>query len=94
MADVEVTCIRKSLSPIGHGQITHIGNPAAGWMWSREQVIESIGANTNSFYVFDRATMKRAYIGVVVSPGVPPSLSTYADGKWTEHLMHLPQCGT
>ena len=53
MPDVQVTCITKPhpLSP--HEHITHLGNSRAGWKWTREQVIASIDAKTNTFFVID-----------------------------------------
>lgn len=93
VADVPVTCIRKPFPYSTHEHITHIGNPAAGWMWTREQVIQSIEAKTNTFYVFDAATGKRAYIGVYrPSDGRHPWLQTYADGQWNNNLLALQQC--
>src|ERR1700757_3205439 len=65
MADVKVTCITKPHPQSPHEHITHLGNPAAGWKWTREQVIESIDAKQNTFYVIDPRTGKRANIGVV-----------------------------
>jgi hypothetical protein len=92
MADVQVTCITKPhpLSP--HEHITHLGNPAAGWIWTREQVISSIEAKTNSFYVIDPNTGKRSDVGVVRSEGKAPYLRTYADGYWNNNLLSLNQC--
>lgn len=94
MADVIVTCISISAGSIfpSHEHITHIGNPAAGWRWTKEQVIASIDAKTNTFYVVDPKTDKRAYIGVFRQPGRQPWLQTYADGIWNNNLLSLPQC--
>jgi hypothetical protein len=48
MADVKFTCIGKPHPPQSpHEHIRHLGNPSAGWKWTREQVIASIEANTN-----------------------------------------------
>jgi hypothetical protein len=92
MADVLVTCITKPdpLSP--HEHITHIGNPAAGWIWTREQVIASIEAKTNTFYVLDPFTGRRSNVGVVRSTGKAPYLRTHADGDWNDNLLSLDQC--
>lgn len=92
MADVIVTCIVKPDPYSSHEHITHIGNRAAGWMWSREQVIASIEAKTNTFYVIDPLSGKRSYIGVIRQIGKPSYLRTYADGVWTNNLLSLPQC--
>jgi hypothetical protein len=92
MADVRVTCITKPdpLSP--HEHITHLGNPAAGWKWTREQVIASIEAKTNTFFVIDPYTGKRSDVGVVRPVGRNPYLRTYADGDWNDNLLSLNQC--
>jgi hypothetical protein len=93
VADVLVTCITKSNPQDRYEHITHIGNPAAGWRWTREQVIASIDAKTNTFFVFDPVARKRAYIGVIrPSDGRAPYLQTYADGAWNDYLLALPQC--
>ncbi|TCV85865.1 DUF3892 domain-containing protein [Sulfurirhabdus autotrophica] len=92
MADVQVTCILKSHPQSTHEHITHLGNPAANWIWTRESVISSIDAKTNTFYVLDVANSKRADIGVVRETGKAPYLRTYADGRWNNNLLSLNQC--
>jgi hypothetical protein len=91
MADVKVTCIKKPhpLSP--HEHITHLGNPPS-WEWPREKVIASIENGTNTFYVRDPKTGKRAEIGVVYPKGRAPFLRTHADGYWSDNLLALDQC--
>jgi hypothetical protein len=92
MADVRVTCITKPhpLSP--HEHITHLGNPRAGWKWTREEVIASIDAGTNTFYVEDPVTGKRSGVAVVRAAGRAPYLRTHADGLWNDNLLSLNQC--
>lgn len=92
MTDVQVTCITKphSLSP--HEHITHLGNPTVDWYWPREMVIQSIEAKTNTFYVLEPGSGKRADIGVVREPDKAPYLRTYADGCWNDNLLSLNQC--
>lgn len=92
MADVQVTCITKPDPSSPHEHITHLGNPGAGWKWTREQVIASIDAGTNTFYVIDRYTKKRAEVGVVRPSGRNPYVRTYADGDWNDNLLSLNQC--
>lgn len=92
MADVQVTCIRKPHPQSPHEHITHIGNPQAGWEWTREQVIASIEARTNTFYVLDPYTGKRSDVGVVHLAGKAPYLRTHADGDWNNNLLSLNQC--
>jgi hypothetical protein len=92
MADVQVTCITKPHPQSPHEHITHVGNPSAGWKWAREQVITSIEARTNTFFVIDDRTGKRADVGVVRQNGRAPYLRTYADGVWNDNLLSLNQC--
>jgi hypothetical protein len=92
MVDVQVTCITKLHPQSPHEHITELGNPRAGWKWPREQVIASIDAKTNTFYVVDPRTGKRVNVGVVRTAGHPPYLRTYADGIWTDNLLSLDQC--
>lgn len=53
MADVQVTCITKPHPQSPPEHITHLGNPAVGWKWTREEVIASIDAKANTFFVID-----------------------------------------
>jgi hypothetical protein len=92
MADARVTCIIKAHPQSPHEHITHVGNPAERWMWTREDVIASIDAQTNTFYVLDHVSGKRADVGVVREAGKAPYLKTYADGQWNNNLLSLNQC--
>jgi len=92
MADVQVTCIIKPNPQSPHEHITHLGNPTAGWIWTREQVIASIEAKTNTFYVLEPLSGKRADVGVIREPGKAPYLRTHADGRWNNNLLSLSQC--
>jgi len=91
MTDVQVTCITKPhpLSP--HEHITHLGNPSAGWKWTREQVIASIDAGSNKFFVKDPYG-KRSDVAVVRPAGRAAYLRTHADGDWNDNLLSLNQC--
>lgn len=91
MADVQVTCIIKPHPFSPHEHITHLGNPPR-WVWTREQVINSIETGTNTFYVVDPISRKRANVGVVREAGKVPYLRTYADGVWNDNLLSLNQC--
>ena len=91
MPDVQVTCITKPHPQSPHEHITHLGG--ANWKWTREQVIASIDAKTNTFYVLDPRTGKRANVGVVrPTDGRAPFVQTYADGDWNNNLLSLGQC--
>jgi len=92
MADCRITCIRKPDRFSRHEHITHVGNPEAGWMWKREDVIASIELKTNTFYVLDPNNYKRSEVGVVREAGKLPYLRTYADGDWNDNLLSLNQC--
>lgn len=92
MADAQVTCITKPNVHSAHEHITHLGNPVGKWMWTREQVIASIDAKSNTFYVLDPANGKRADIGVVRESGKAPYVRTYADGQWNNNLLSFNQC--
>jgi len=87
MADVQVTCINKQPRDNTHEGITHLGG--SGWRWPRQQVIESIEAKTNTFYT--KVSGNRGDIGVVNGPN-GKYLRTYADGKWNDNLLSLPEC--
>lgn len=91
MADVQVTCIIKPHPQSPHEHITHVGNPP-NWLWTREQVINSIETRTNTFFVRDPFTGKRADIAVVRGVGKVPYLRTHADGYWNDNLLSLNQC--
>jgi hypothetical protein len=71
--------------------ITHLGGP--GWKWTREAVIQSIENRSNTFFVIDAATGRRADVGTVrPTDGRAPFLQTYADGVWNNNLLSLPEC--
>ncbi len=91
MADVLVTCINKKDRNSSHEGITHLGNPNAGggWKWTRADVIASIEAKTNTFYTYVNGN--RGNIGVVNGPN-GKYVRTYADGKWNDNLLSLPEC--
>jgi hypothetical protein len=92
MADVQVTCITKPHPQSSHEHITHLGNPAGNWKWAREQVIASIEAKSNTFFVRDPKSGKRADVGVVYPENRAPYVRTYADGVWNDNLLSLNQC--
>jgi hypothetical protein len=92
MSDVRITCITKSVPNGSHEHITRAGNPAANWEWRVEEIIESIEAKTNTFFVVDPNTGKRADVGVVRPTGRRPYIRTYADGVWNDNLLSLTAC--
>lgn len=87
MADVQVKCINKQSRNDPHEGITHLGGD--GWKWTRQQVITSIEEKTNSFFTLVKGN--HANVGVVNGPN-GKFLRTYADGKWNDNLLALPEC--
>lgn len=92
MADVRITCITKSHPQGGNEFITHVGALDGRWRWTKEQTIRSIEDKSNTFFVVDAASGKRADVGVVRPSVGTPYLRTYADGIWTDNLLSLPAC--
>jgi len=91
MSDVQITHIRKPNRNSTHEHITHAGNPPT-WFWIREDIIKSIEQKTNTFYVVDRYSGKRANVGVVYPDDHrSPYIRTYADGDWNDNLLSLPE---
>ena len=93
MQEYEVTCINKPNRSSSHEHITHIGNIAGNWRLTREDAIRRIDSKESAFYTVDRSTGKKVYIGVVREAGRSPYLRTYADGKWSDNLLALAECG-
>ena len=87
MADVQVTCVNKQSRQNPHEGITHLGG--ATWRWTRQEVINSINAGTNTFYTF--ANGKRADVGVV-NGSSGQYVRTHADGQWNDNLLALGEC--
>lgn len=87
MADVRVMCINKLPRNNTHEGITHLGG--SGWHWTRQQVIDSINARTNTFFTFENG--KRAEVGIVHGQN-GDYLRTHADGQWNDNLLALPEC--
>lgn len=90
MSDVQITCITKNVHSNPHESITHVGGTGGGgWRWTKQQVVDSIRAGTNTFYTLVKGN--RADVGVVDGPS-GPYLRTHADGKWNDNLLALPEC--
>lgn len=87
MSDAQVTCINKQPRNNTHEGITHLGG--TNWKWTRQEVINSINAKTNTFYTMSNG--QRADIGVVEGAN-GPYVRTYANGEWTDNLLALPEC--
>lgn len=87
MADVQVRCINKQPRNDTHHGITHLGGD--GWKWTRDEVVRSIEAKTNTFYTLVGGN--RATVGVIGGEH-GKYVQTYADGKWNDNLLALPEC--
>lgn len=87
MSDVQVKCINKQPRNNTHEGITHLGGQ--GWKWTRDEVIRSIEAGTNTFYTFESG--RRATVGVVNGPN-GKYVRTHADGTWNDNLLALIEC--
>ncbi|MER8858982.1 DUF3892 domain-containing protein [Mesorhizobium sp. M0761] len=87
MADVQVTCINKHPRNNPHEGITHLGNVTG--KWTRADVIGWIESKAHTF--FTKVGNNRANIGVVDGPN-GKYVRTYADGKWNDNLLALPEC--
>jgi len=93
MSDCRVTCINLVRGGTRHEHITHIGGPGGGgWKLTEAEAINQIENKTNTFFVLDDLSGKRANVGVVREAGRTPFLRTHADGVWTDNLLSLPQC--
>jgi hypothetical protein len=90
MSNVQILCVSKSHSQGGNEHITRVGG--TGWNWTVEQVVDSIEKHTNTFFVADSRSGKRAEVGVVRPLGARPFIRTHADGYWNDNLLALPSC--
>lgn len=90
MPEIQVTCIRKSDPSRSHEHITHLGGQ--GWKWPVAQVVRSIEAGDNTFFVIDPRTRKRSELMVVKPEGKKPHVRTHADGTPNDNLLALPPC--
>jgi hypothetical protein len=94
MKEFQITAINKPHRMSPHEHITHIGNLAGKWKLSREEAIRRIQSKQEFFYTVDRTSGRKVYIGVVpATVGKGAYLRTYADGKWNDNLLALPECG-
>lgn len=67
--------------------ITHAGN--SDGKWATAQVIAWIESRTHTFYTY--VAGKRSDVRVVIGPN-GKYLRTYADDKWNDSLLALPEC--
>lgn len=93
MREFEINCTSRLGRQGGHEQITHVGHIAHHWRLRRESVIRRIEEGLEGYYLLDKSSGERLYLGVVREPGQPPQLRTHHRGAWTDHLLALPECG-
>ena len=90
MPDVQVTCINKQPRQNPHEGITHLGGPGGGgWRLTREEVIDLVKRDIDTFYT--SVNGKRADVAIVHGPN-GDYLRTHADGYWNDNLLALPEC--
>lgn len=90
MADCRITCATRAGGRNEHEHIIEVGGGT--WKWPTADVVASIEAKANTFYVIDPKTGKRANVGVVRPHRGAPYLRTYADGVWNDNLLALYEC--
>jgi hypothetical protein len=94
---VRITCINKDggnhENP--HEGITQFGwtneETRAGGKSTRAEMVDFLENKKGSAYVKD-GLGNVAHVGVVTSSRGTKYLRTYADGKWTDNLLALPEC--
>lgn len=95
MADVLVTHIEKAKDHLAAGTMLRaLGNPntpQGGWRWTVEQVIASIEAGSNTFFLRESSSGKRYDIKILRSKEGVPQLASFDEGHPTGHLMSLNQ---
>ena len=59
---------------------------------TRESMVKWLDdSKENTAYVEDLNGKRKAYVGTVHPTGRLPYIRTYADGKWTNNLLSLPE---
>lgn len=93
MADVLVTQAEKAKVDGGRECIVALGNPntpQGGWRWPSSQVIASIRAGTNTFFLRDGVSGKRYDIIVAyASNDEAPRLVSVDEDQITDHLDQI-----
>ena len=86
MSEFLVTCVIKRYCVDPHDGITHLGG--AGWLHTREEVIDSIGrGNTYVTRLNGHGT------GIAVFQGANGDYPRgYADLVWNDNLLLIPTC--
>lgn len=93
---VRITCIRKDG---GNHQNPHEGITDFGWVneqtratgqTSRAGMVRFLDEQNGKAYVKEAGSV--AYVGTFTANSGIKYLRTYADGKWTNNLLSLPEC--
>ncbi len=92
MADCQITCVTLSENGKKLEHIVKAGNPPT-WIWPRENIVQSIEAGTNTFFVIDPSNGKRANVRVVVMNG-KKYIRTSPDNDINDNLLSLKTCPT
>ena len=93
MADREIQRMTKSRLHGTHEHVTHIGNPNAypPWRWPLGQVVASIDAGSDTFFIQDHSVGLRVDVGVVRPVSGKPYLRASIDGVWTDNLLAIQE---
>lgn len=90
---LEITAIRKHNPQDSHEAVSHYGwrkqNNTTG-IDTREDVISYLERNKEKAYVAD-GVVSKVWCDIRDN-GRIKYLQTYADGKWSNNLLSLPQC--
>ncbi len=86
-----VTCITKPAGDERHEHITHIGGD--NWYITVEDAIQFIKQRAWDFYVQDEGNQNLIAWVQVIAPSFSARehIRTYADGRPTDNLLHLPR---
>jgi hypothetical protein len=87
MTDVQVTRINRQPGSRAHEGITHLAGDS--WRWTCRQVVDSIEAGSNTFFVLENG--RRADVSITTGSN-GACLRTRVDGHWTDGLLALPEC--
>ena len=93
MAEYHITCINKPHHDSPHEHITHIGNSAQKWRYTREEAIKMIDGGKDKFYTTTPSGGKCYVMVVPGEHGKAPYLRTHADGIPNDNLLKQPECG-
>ena len=89
MRAFEINCVARAPGLVGHDAITHIGHNGNDWCLTRGSAMKRVEAGFEAYYILNRQTGVRAYVGVMRAPGRPPQLRTHVNGAWNDGLLGL-----